>query len=67
MKVTTHTVFHVENGKLVSTDAMRGKTYVVYFYPKADTPGCTKESIAFSGLQRAFAKADTDVVGDKSP
>ena len=29
-----------ENGKLVSTDAMRGKKYVVYFYPKDDTPGC---------------------------
>ena len=36
---------------------------MLYFYPKADTPGCTKESIAFSGLKKAFAKADTDILG----
>ena len=33
------------------------------FYPKADTPGCTKEAIAFSGLAKAFAKAGTDILG----
>jgi len=36
---------------------------VLFFYPKADTPGCTTEAIAYSGLKRAFAKADTEVVG----
>jgi peroxiredoxin Q/BCP len=49
-------------GKLSLSD-FKGRKLVLYFYPKADTPGCTKESIAFSGLKRAFAKADTDVVG----
>ncbi len=36
---------------------------VLYFYPKADTPGCTKEAIDFSRLKAAFAKADTDILG----
>ena len=36
---------------------------MLYFYPKADTPGCTTEAIAFNGLKRAFAKADTEIVG----
>ena len=33
------------------------------FYPKADTPGCTKEAIAFSGARAAFAKTGTDILG----
>ncbi len=36
---------------------------MLYFYPKADTPGCTKEAIAFNGLKRAFAKADAEILG----
>ena len=52
-----------DGGGTVSLADFKGRKLVLYFYPKADTPGCTKESIAFSGLQRAFAKADTDVVG----
>jgi thioredoxin-dependent peroxiredoxin len=43
--------------------ALKGKNVVVYFYPKADTPGCTKEAIAFSKLRAAFAKAGTDILG----
>jgi peroxiredoxin Q/BCP len=34
-------------GRTVSSAALRGKPYVLYFYPKADTPGCTKEACAF--------------------
>ena len=49
-----------DGGGTVSLADFKGRKLVLYFYPKADTPGCTKESIAFSGLQRAFAKADTD-------
>jgi peroxiredoxin Q/BCP len=41
----------------------KGRKLVLYFYPKADTPGCTKEAIAFNSLRRAFAKADTEIVG----
>jgi peroxiredoxin Q/BCP len=36
---------------------------VLYFYPRADTPGCTKEAIAFSKLKAAFDRADAEVLG----
>ncbi|MGB6963126.1 MAG: peroxiredoxin [Xanthobacteraceae bacterium] len=36
---------------------------MLYFYPRADTPGCTKEAIAFSKLKAAFDRADTEVLG----
>jgi peroxiredoxin Q/BCP len=52
-----------DDGGTVSLDDFKGKKLVVYFYPKADTPGCTKESIAFSKLKTAFAKANTAVLG----
>jgi peroxiredoxin Q/BCP len=35
-------------GEQVSRDSLRGKPYVLYFYPKNDTPGCTKEACAIS-------------------
>lgn len=41
----------------------RGRKLVLYFYPKADTPGCTKEAIAFTALAPAFATADTALLG----
>ena len=36
---------------------------VLYFYPKADTPGCTKEAIEFSSLRANFAKTGTEILG----
>ncbi len=47
----------------MSLKDFRGRNLVLYFYPKADTPGCTKEAIAFSALRAAFAKADTEILG----
>ena len=47
----------------VSLADFKGRKLVLYFYPRADTPGCTRESIEFSKLEPAFAKAGTDVVG----
>ncbi len=41
----------------------KGKFLVVYFYPKDDTPGCTKESQQFSALASEFAKAGASVLG----
>lgn len=41
----------------------RGAPVVVYFYPKADTPGCTNEAKDFTALADAFAKAGVPVVG----
>ena len=52
-----------DDGRKVSLKDFRGKKLVLYFYPKADTPGCTREAIAFSGLKSAFAKADTAILG----
>jgi len=40
-----------------------GKTLVLYFYPKDDTPGCTTEAQAFSAAQGAFAAAGAAIVG----
>ena len=40
-----------------------GKTYVLYFYPKDDTPGCTNENKDFSALAGDFAKAGAALVG----
>lgn len=42
---------------------LRGKTVVLYFYPKDDTPGCTVEAIEFSDLEEEFAKHDAVVIG----
>jgi peroxiredoxin Q/BCP len=52
-----------EGGGTVSLADFSGRKLVLFFYPKADTPGCTRESIAFSKLRKDFAKAGTDVVG----
>lgn len=42
---------------------LKGKKAVLYFYPKADTPGCTKEAIDFSRLRKEFELANTAIVG----
>lgn len=52
-----------QDGNPVRLSSLRGKTVVVYFYPKADTPGCTREAIDFSRLLPAFDKAGTAVLG----
>jgi peroxiredoxin Q/BCP len=52
-----------DGGERVSLKDFKGRNLVLYFYPKADTPGCTTESIAFSKLRAAFAKVDTDILG----
>ena len=50
-------------GEQISLSALKGKKVVLYFYPKDDTSGCTKEAIEFNGLRDTFAKANTVVVG----
>ena len=50
------------NGTVALSD-FAGRKLVLYFYPKADTPGCTKEAIDFSRLKTAFAKAETEILG----
>ena len=51
------------DGGHVSSDALNGKPYVLYFYPKADTPGCTTEGQDFSALAADFAAAGATVIG----
>ena len=50
-------------GQTVSLADFRGRPVILYFYPKDDTPGCTKESIAFTGALPKFEKANTTVIG----
>jgi peroxiredoxin Q/BCP len=52
-----------DGGASVSLADFAGQNLVLYFYPRADTPGCTKEAIDFSRLRAAFAKANTQIVG----
>lgn len=47
----------------VSLDGLKGKNVVLYFYPKADTPGCTTEGQDFSGLIERFSAANAVVIG----
>lgn len=51
------------DGNKVSLKDFKGRTVVVYFYPKDDTPGCTKEACTFRDLSKAYAKADAVVLG----
>ena len=57
-------------GRTVSLKGMKGKPFVLYFYPKADTPGCTKEACGFQEALPAFAGLGIEVIGvspDKLP
>jgi peroxiredoxin Q/BCP len=49
-------------GRTVSKASLKGKPFVLYFYPKADTPGCTKEACAFEEALPAFG-GDVTVIG----
>lgn len=52
-----------DGGSKITLSALRGSPVVVYFYPKDDTPGCTKEAIAFSALEQEFAKLGARIIG----
>ena len=47
----------------VTLAGLKGKSVVLYFYPKADTPGCTTEGLDFSALADAFGAANAVVIG----
>ena len=55
-----------ENGKEVALKDFRGKTVVLYFYPKADTPGCTKEACGFRDTYKEIKKTGVGSAGDFS-
>lgn len=52
-----------DGGGRVALSDYAGQNLVLYFYPRDDTPGCTKEAIAFTEMGDDFAKAGTAIVG----
>jgi thioredoxin-dependent peroxiredoxin len=52
-----------QHGNPVAWDSYRGRPVVVFFYPKADTPGCTREACAFRDLRAEFEAAGAAVIG----
>jgi peroxiredoxin Q/BCP len=52
-----------DDGSRISLAALKGKSVVVYFYPRDDTPGCTVEAVDFTKALPAFAKAGAVVLG----
>ncbi|MCW3476494.1 thioredoxin-dependent thiol peroxidase [Limobrevibacterium gyesilva] len=49
--------------RTVSLKALKGKPFVLYFYPRADTPGCTKEACAFQEALPQLGRIGIDVIG----
>ncbi|MGN0653608.1 MAG: thioredoxin-dependent thiol peroxidase [Oscillospiraceae bacterium] len=52
-----------KDGKEVSLSDFIGKKVVLYFYPKDNTPGCTRQACAFAGLYDEFKKKGVEVIG----
>jgi len=52
-----------DGGKRVSMSDFAGSKLVIYFYPRADTPGCTRESMDFTRLAPDFAAAGAEIIG----
>ena len=50
-------------GKNISLKDLKGGNVVLYFYPKDDTPGCTKEACSFRDTQKVFEKKNTVILG----
>ena len=51
------------DGNEVSLSSFLGKKVIVYFYPKDNTPGCTRQACAFAGAYDQFKKIDAEVIG----
>ena len=52
-----------KDGKEVSLSDFRGKKVVLYFYPKDNTPGCTRQACAFAGAYKQFEEKGVEVIG----
>ena len=48
---------------MIALSEYAGRKLVLFFYPRADTPGCTREAIDFTRLKAAFAQSGTEVLG----
>ena len=52
-----------DGGGTLKLSSLKGKKVVLYFYPKDDTPGCTKEACGFRDALSDFSKLDAEIVG----
>ncbi len=52
-----------QNGKIRTLEEFKGKKVILYFYPKDNTPGCTKQACGFGELYPQFLEKDTVVIG----
>jgi thioredoxin-dependent peroxiredoxin len=52
-----------QDGEMVSLSQFKGKNLILYFYPKDDTPGCTREAIGFGALAMSFKAHNAVVLG----
>jgi thioredoxin-dependent peroxiredoxin len=52
-----------DDGRTLSSSSLKGAPYVLYFYPKDNTSGCTKEAVGFSDNLKAFDKLGVPVIG----
>ena len=52
-----------DNGKTIRLSDLKGKTVVLYFYPKDMTPGCTQESCDFRDSYKKFTSKDAEILG----
>ncbi|MBT4202964.1 MAG: peroxiredoxin [Rhodobiaceae bacterium] len=53
----------INDNEKINLDTYKGKHIVLYFYPKDDTPGCTKEAIDFTQHKKDFESSNTVVIG----
>jgi thioredoxin-dependent peroxiredoxin len=51
------------DGHEITLDSLKGRKIVLYFYPKDDTSGCTREAQDFQALRKDFAAANTEIIG----
>lgn len=56
-------VLPADGGKALDLEDFRGRSVVLYFYPRDDTPGCTLEAQEFAALAKDFARAGAVVIG----
>ena len=52
-----------DGGGTITLEQYRGRKLVIFFYPRDNTPGCTKEAKGFSELREEFSQAGTDIIG----
>jgi len=56
-------VLPLSDDTLINSKELKKKLYIIYFYPKDNTPGCTNEAKDFSSFVEKFKKLDVDVIG----